>query len=89
MHSIDSIDKYEVSNLQLANLSALQGSNSHLGKDEILDPSEKVGFSNGKSSINGGSTRKTTYRWSMFQPAVFDYWRVNVLKLPTLHGVRP
>ena len=30
----------------------------------------------GKSSLNGGFTRKITDEWSIFQQAMFDYWRV-------------
>ena len=36
----------------------------------------------GKYPINGGFNRKITDTWSIFQPAMFDYRRVEVRGLP-------
>ena len=47
---------------------------------------------NGKSPVNGSFNRQISYKWSIFQPAMFDYRRVPprvtwelLLEYPTRH----
>ena len=40
-----------------------------------------IKLGNGKSPMNEGFDRKIIDKWSMFEPAMFDYWAVCLMVL--------